>query len=115
MEKIIRSLRNFDSDIEREGLNLNERFCFYSGIISGALIPVIATRSIMPRSFGSEGILQEATLLGLSAIVSLPFSAYGTLAGACFGSYAANKIKNKRIEEERSSEQAIELRSLIEE
>lgn len=100
MEKIIRNLRNFDSDIERKGLNLKERIYFYPGIVSGATIPIIVTRYIMPRGFGSEGVLQEATLLGLSAIVSLPFSAYGTLVGACFGSLAADKIKSKRIEEE---------------
>jgi len=109
MKKIIRSLRNFDSDLERKGSNLNERFCFYSGILSGAAIPIIVTRYNIPINFGSEGVLQEATLLGLSAVVSFPFSVYGTLSGACFGSYASDKIKTKRIKEERSLNQVINL------
>ncbi len=80
------------------GYNSKERAILYGGIITGALIPTIATRYVMFQDV-NDTIEAEAFAWGISAISNLvnPLFYISTFAGFIAGTIGAANSQGKRL------------------
>lgn len=86
--------------LDRYGFNLKERVYVYSGMVIGAIAPIVGCRLMLGYFHSPENWKQELLASGLSLLASIPIVPYTFIFGGISGELVALESRQKRAKRE---------------